>query len=220
MPDRRAELEGIKATLLAKIAENRGQAFSLAAENLEHFLMASGAPKTMPLEILRGFGSFRDAMVQLKERMALEIIRIVIGLIERGDGSEALVESEESRRFTVTFEADLMSDLYWAVGTSSIRAIPDLYITLRKGDVDIRGGIQFIWWDLYDWNEGVTPLDGKWWPPTLAAGWLKFGTTYGDLREMNALGIARNYSLRTDWWTDIFCARNFRKRWTFFRAVA
>ena len=198
MADRLAELTEMREKLLQFVYSKRGWGFSLAAENLEYFLLGRGGEKQIPLPVLRLYRDFTDGADRLRDRVAVEVVRALVDLMDRGDGSTTIFVPDGDRTYATGFTAPLWSDLFWASATSSLRAEPQLDVRWRRGEAAVEGDVRFVWWDPYDWTPG-DPLSKK--LPPIAVGW-GAGIRYlelQDLSDMHEFGLAKFYILIASW---------------------
>ena len=145
------------------IIGGRLKGFNTAADNLEHFLNASGATRYFDASWLMGFSAVQFGVRQNKERFEQYFLRRASTMSE---GETVYIDAfpREGRTAFGPF-GDLGfhsrvspggSELYlhYAFGTFTISTFCNVTITTKDEMVYIVGTLMHIFWDIYDWHVG------------------------------------------------------------------
>ena len=177
------------------IAEARSQGKNVAADNLEHFLNASGNKRTLDWKWLRQFDSVlraeevnRDRFIKTLEK---EAENAKIGKVE-------ILDWWDSKQTAGTFK-----ELYYASGTFTVTSYGKFELSCANaGKVEISGAVDHYWWDPYDWHAGL----GAYIPG--------FGNiTDQDALDLQNSGKAAPYLMDSIWHEKIYGEYEVKKYW-------
>jgi len=119
-----------------------------AADDLEHFLRASGKTKIIDWKWLRSFYSVRCAE------------RVNLGRFEEQLKSEAKFLSDGEKIMFYDFwdkrERQVLSELYYASGDFTITSYGAFKLDRKGNCIKITGFVDHYWWDPYDWHNGLS----------------------------------------------------------------
>lgn len=143
------ELDAIEARYRQMVSAARKLGFSVAADNLEHFLDGGGTDKVISSSWLRKYGPITSAedtnLGRFEKSLKKEADKLVDG---------------QTKTFTdywdKTLYANPMTELYFASGGSSIKSTGTFKLSRKGNKVTIKGDVNHHWFDPYDWHAGLT----------------------------------------------------------------
>jgi hypothetical protein len=143
------------------ISGARSFGWHVAADNLEHFLGATGAKKQIDREWLLRYQSVLEAAAVNENRFFERTIPGNINNVPPG-GNVTIVDNFDR----LLYAGILEPELFFASGGSTVSSSATITITkspMVNGEVDtiIEGIIVHRWHDIYDWHAGLTaPIPG------------------------------------------------------------
>ena len=172
------ELRAIRDRFQSLVAEGRGHGYYFAADNLNHFLEGSGAPRFYDPNWLRSIPKihaaesrvrqhFEDWMTGRQQPEAREelVEEDLLALQEEQSFSRS---SRWDGKFNTNPIVDYLGepDLFLAVGESNVKGRGDFtFLGQKDGRIRFEGMVDHSWEDPYDWDkgykwgkEGFTPL--------------------------------------------------------------
>jgi hypothetical protein len=179
---KKQEIDRLIAQYRSIIRQGRSWGTNVAADMLEHWLIGNGADKMLDCAWLRDFSPIIDAEDTNRKRFEEKTIGGVISRIKEGETLEN--KSYWDRKLT----GNILSELYYASGTSVITS-RGLFKYIRQNDwVTISGTVEHHWWDPYDWHPG------------LAAYIPGFGSVKdADVKKLENAGYAQTFGMYGIW---------------------
>lgn len=171
--------------------------WTIAADNLKYFLSGKGGVKNIDSDWLRTFSSVQRAEQKSINYYLADFKKIAS---EMNDGET---------KFLNECPGDLSSaigpfgnkgwaaketgegELYYASGTFTVTAFCNVSITKENGRTKVKGTMNLVWWDPYDWHNGLTA----------------FVPGFGNVKDSDAnflmqQGKAKDFSMRSNWTVD------------------
>lgn len=142
-------LNTIEANYRSMITDARTQGYTVAADNLEHWLTGGGSALTLTTTWLRSFSSLLDAERVNQQRFENSLNTESNGM---SSGSSRSFNDHWDRQLT----ASVFEELYYASGTSTITSTGDFNLTRTGDTVAIDGTVEHHWHDPYDWHAGLS----------------------------------------------------------------
>ncbi|MFA7149227.1 MAG: RHS repeat-associated core domain-containing protein, partial [Syntrophomonadaceae bacterium] len=142
-------LDEIEALYRKMVVAARKRGANIAADNLEHFLAATGTKRTLDWTWLRSFNPVLEAEKTNTKRFENTIKQKAKELVD--GGSITIYDYWDSMQ-----RASVRSELYYASGTFTVTSY-GVFLLRRKGRcVEIEGDVDHYWWDPYDWHVGLS----------------------------------------------------------------
>lgn len=172
----------------------RVMGFDVAAANLDHFLYGKGALRTLDPDWVRSFGAVLDGEKRIRRYFAsgpdenrdqsrwLEKVAVALPIT---GGSDELAD-----HWFADIRAGGGTELFYASGSSKLRADGRFDLQRVGSTVEVRGTVDFRWFDRYDWNPG-----GVAFIPVPGGGLFRDD----DGRALEAAGMATSYWLESRW---------------------
>lgn len=174
-------LDEIEKKYRDMIAAARKKGKDVAADNLEHFLGASGRTRILDWAWLRTFSVVTSAEKENIKRFE-KSLKAKAATLSKG---EQLSFYDYWDR---TGTASVFEELYYASGTFTITSYGQFSLTRNNNCVSIIGNVDHYWWDPYDWHAGL----GAYIPG------------FGDVSDADALalenaGRAKPFLMESEW---------------------
>ena len=167
-----------------------------AAENLLHFLGASGSEKVMPVDIFKNHTATKNQLMDVHREMFKlgAEKRLKDGRLAAG-GSADMVWTDTANAFSFLSQ----DDLGLSVGGYTLCSKVTVSATARSGgDIEV----SFDTWT-------VQAFDCYNWDPGKAIGGLFGGVSDNDLCCLENAGKGKHFRIRTDPWTNTHASANF-----------
>lgn len=131
------------------ITSARSKGYTVAADNLEHWLTGNGTEKLISADWLRGFSIVKKAERTNQERFEKSLEKWAYKL---GDKQK----KSFSDYWEKLVEASTFTELYYASGSSTLRSSGKFELAREGGKISISGTVNHAWHDPYDWHAGLT----------------------------------------------------------------
>ena len=141
-------LDEIERRYRDMIAAARKAVKNVAADNLEHFLGASGTTRILDWNWLRSFSSVVTAEKKNIKRFEEALKKKAETLL---NGDNIWFYDYWDRIET----ASSFSELYYASGTFTLTSYGQFFLSRNGNCISITGNIDHYWWDPYDWHAGL-----------------------------------------------------------------
>ena len=181
LSDLELRLDQIEERYLDMITAAREDGYNVAADNLQRFLHGIGGTKPLEVPWLRGFsvvtsaerenqGSFERVLTDLADELA--------------DGET----TQFSDNWHSMFTGSGFTELYYAVGTSTIGSYGNFTLARNGELITIQGTVKHHWYDTYDWH----------------AKWTTYIPGFGTISDEDALLLqqhrgAYKFEMEADW---------------------
>ena len=177
-------------------AEGKKRSIPHAAENLLHFLGATGSVKAMPVDIFKNHKATKDQLRDVHRERFKEGAekRLKDGRLAAG-GSAEMVWTDTANAFSFVGE----DDLGLAVGGYTLCSKVKVSATAQSGgDIEV----SFDTWT-------VEAFDCYNWDPGKGIGGLFGGVSDNDLCCMENAGKGQHFRIRTDPWINTYASASF-----------
>jgi RHS repeat-associated protein len=139
----------LEAEFRGLISGARSRGYSVAADNLEHFLTGNGATRSVPLGWLRSYSVVTEAEEKNHTRFENQLVERAKNL---ADGATVTL----SDHWDAAIHASPFTELYYASGSSQLTSTGTFTLTRRGQTVTITGSVSQRWHDPYNWNPGMS----------------------------------------------------------------
>jgi hypothetical protein len=175
------------------IAAARSRGYSVAADNLEHFLVGRGAKKSVPLDWLRSFRVVTAAETTNHERFERQLDEKAKPL---ADGAV----TTHADFWDARVSAGMTTELFYASGVSQLKSTGTFTQSRTGRTVAITGTVNQRWFDPYNWNPG----SGAWIPG--------HGTVSDDVGlDLKDAGVGSDYLLENSYVQEVAGTYRFRR---------
>jgi hypothetical protein len=174
-------LADIERDYRAMIKSARDKGYNVAADNLQHWLDASGTDRVLDVTWLRGNSAVTGGEHVNQGRFERQLKEHAGRLV---DGASETFSDHWDRALT----ASVVTELYYASGTSELSSTGSFTLVRSGRTVTITGTVRQHWHDPYNWNAG----QGAYIPG--------FGAVSDDdALALKAAGKGADYNLLSDW---------------------